>query len=138
MREVLIGSPSVAFAFGVQTLHSSGLSQAARPPAELRRRALRWHRHCYHVGQPCGRWEVFVRGLASQCPTELCISVACGTVFNGTVVLLPRGPIDPGTPKHNSVGKVLRKHSRTQGRNRQGERPCIPWLKPRGFLAHFL
>jgi hypothetical protein len=67
-----------------------------------------------------------VRGLASQCPTELCISVACGTVFNGTVVLLPKGPIYPGTPKHNSVGKVLRKHSRTREETGKGRGPFIP------------
>jgi hypothetical protein len=67
-----------------------------------------------------------VRGLASRGPTELCISVACSTVFNGRVVLLPREPIYPGTPKHNSVGKVRRKQSRTGGRNRHGERASHP------------
>ncbi len=34
-KGVLIGSPSIAFTFGVQTLHSWGQSQAARPRAEL-------------------------------------------------------------------------------------------------------
>ena len=33
-RGVLIGSPSIAFTFGVQTLHSWGPSQVARPLAE--------------------------------------------------------------------------------------------------------
>jgi hypothetical protein len=37
MREVLIRSPSLAFAFGVQTLHSYGSSQAAHPPSEQSR-----------------------------------------------------------------------------------------------------
>src|SRR5215467_1540213 len=64
MWEVLIGSPSVAFAFGIQTLHRSGPSQAARPLAELGRSLLQWHRCCSHSGQPFGCGEVLVRGPA--------------------------------------------------------------------------
>ena len=37
MREVLIGSPAIAFAFGVQTLHSSGPVDGTKPQGRLRR-----------------------------------------------------------------------------------------------------
>jgi hypothetical protein len=69
MREVLIGSPSIAFAFGINAsqfgAQAPGPSQAAHPPAELRQSALGWHPACDQQGQPCGWEEVFVRGLAS-------------------------------------------------------------------------
>src|SRR5262249_18000326 len=53
-REILIGSPSLAFAFGIDAsqvgANAPGPSQAARPPAELRQRALRWHPTCNQQG----------------------------------------------------------------------------------------
>jgi hypothetical protein len=81
-----------------------------------------------------------VRGLARPCPTEVCLSVVGGTVCTATVVLLPRGPFSPGTPAtHFSWQGATGVCSRTGRRNRKGgSRPCIPWLKPRGFLAHSL
>jgi hypothetical protein len=64
-----------------------------------------------------------VRGLARQCPTESCISVAGSTLSEGPVVLFPVGTMDHGTPTHDSVGTVLpqhaRKHARTSEQTRQ-------------------
>src|SRR5215470_12202636 len=57
MQEMLIGSPAGAFAFGIDasqfedTAVSPGPSHAARPPAELRRGALRWHPAGHQQGQ---------------------------------------------------------------------------------------
>jgi hypothetical protein len=138
MREVLIRSPSGAFAFGINASQFEGAcaptgpSQAARPPAELGRNLLRWHRCCYHSGQPFGCEEVFVWGRS---PGELYISPAMQHHVQETVMLLPVGPLYHGTPKHDSVGKVLENYSHLCARNRQVRTPFIPWLKPRGFLA---
>jgi hypothetical protein len=96
-----------------------GPSQAARPLAERGPSLLQWHRCWYHSGQPCGWEQVCVRGLASQCPTEWCISVACSTQSTGPFVLVPVGPIDHATPTHDAVGKVLQSHARTSEHTRQ-------------------
>ena len=79
-----------------------------------------------------------MRGLASQDPTEWCISVACSTVFHGTFVLFPVGPLSHGTPKHDSGGKVLQQHSRTGARNQQGKRAMHPLAQAEGLSGPFL
>src|SRR5258708_2739799 len=112
MREVLIRSPSVAFAFGINASQFAGAcaptgpSQAARPPAE-------------HVGSggtaavttaasPLGCEEVFVWG---QSPGEWYVSPARQQHVHATVMLFPVRPLHHGTPKHDSVGTVLPHYS---------------------------
>src|SRR5258707_3967790 len=112
MREVLIRSPSVACAFGINASQCAGAcaptgpSQAARPPAE-------------HVGSggtaavttaasPVGCEEVFVWGRS---PGELYVSPARQHHVQETLLLLPVGPLHHGTPKQDSVGKVLQNSS---------------------------
>ena len=72
MQEMLIRSPATAFAFGIDTSQfgaaAPGPSHAARPPAERRLRALRWHPASDQQGQPCGCWEMFVRGWQAKAP----------------------------------------------------------------------
>jgi hypothetical protein len=87
-------------------------------------------------GQPCGWKEVFVRGLARQGPTEWCISGACSTVCNATVVLVPRGPIYPGTPQTQFSWQGALAACSRRGEQPAKAEPFISWLKPRGFLAH--
>src|SRR5260370_1168712 len=120
------------FGFGVQTLHRSGPSQAAHPPAESGRSLLRWHRHCDHVGQPFGRLEVFVRSRSSS---EWCLSLAWNTTSKVRSCFYPWERFTTERRKHDSVGKVLPTYSRTRTRSGKASTPFIPWLKPRGFLA---
>src|SRR5260221_6493888 len=139
MREVLVRSPSVAFAFGSNAAQSAGAcaptgpSQAAHPPAE-------------HVGSGgtaavttaasrLGGEEVFVWG---QSPGEVYVSPARQQHVQATVMLFPVGRMYHGTPKQDAVGKVLQNHSHLCARNRHVSTPFIPWLKPRGFLAERL
>src|SRR5258708_23305746 len=108
MREVLIRSPSVAFAFGINASPFAGAcaptapSQAAHPPAE-------------HVGSggtaavttaasPLGCEEVLVSGHS---PGELAVSPARQQHVHATVRLLAVGPLHHGTPKQDAVGTVL-------------------------------
>src|SRR5260370_25435875 len=128
MREVLIGSPSVASAFGVQTLHSSGLSQAARPPAALRRRALRWHRHYYHVGQPCGCSEVFVRGLASQAPPSCASRLRAAPCSTARLCLYPGDRFTLEHPNTIDVARWYGRILRLTEATGKGRGPFIPWL----------
>src|SRR5258708_20117421 len=112
MREVLIRSPSVAFAFGINASQFAGAcaptgpSQAARPPAE-------------HVGSggtaavttaasPLGCEEVFVWG---QSPGELYVSPARQQHVHATVMLFPLGPLHHAPPNHDAVGTLLPPYS---------------------------
>jgi hypothetical protein len=93
---------------------------------------LRWHRHSYHVGQPFGCEDVFVRG---RTPTELCISVTWSTTSKYARAFT-RGsdlPRNAGNTMQlaRCYGSIL-----TQEKERGNESwPCIPWLQPRGFVA---
>src|SRR5258708_32172753 len=97
MREVLIRSPSVAFAFGINASQVAGAcaptgpSQAARPPAE-------------HVGSggtaavttaasPVGCQGGFVWG---QSPGEWYVSPSRQQHAHGTVMRFPVGPSEYG------------------------------------------
>src|SRR5260370_6346207 len=108
MREVLIRSPSVAFAFGINASQCAGAcaptgpSQAARPPAE-------------HVGSggtaavttaasPVDCEEVFVW---VQRPGERYVSPARQQHVHATVMLLPVGSLHHGTPTQDSIGNGL-------------------------------
>src|SRR5258708_19676423 len=108
MREVLIRSPSVAFAFGINASQFAGAcaptgpSQAARPPAE-------------HVGSggtaavttaasPVGCEEGFVWG---QSPGERYVSPARRQQVHATVILFPLAPLHPLTPTPHSVATTL-------------------------------
>src|SRR5258706_3840258 len=124
MREVLVRSRSGAFDFGINASQFAGScaptgpSQAAHPPAE-------------HVGSggtaavstaasPLGCEEVLVWG---QSPGEWYVSPARQHHVHATVMLLPVGPLHHGTPKHDSVGKVLPNYSHLYARNRQVRTP---------------
>src|SRR5262249_20125779 len=75
---------------------------------------------------------------AGTTPTELCISVACSTMLNGTVVLLPRGPIYPGTPETQfswQGATAVCYHRGTLSARREGH--SSPGLG-RGMNGHFL
>src|SRR5260221_3629314 len=139
MREVLIRSPSVAFAFRINASQFAGAcaptgpSQAARPPAE-------------HVGSG---GTAAVTTAASPSAVRRCLSGAeapasCTSRLPGSITskrrccFYPVGPLHHGTPKYDSVGKVLQNSSHLCARNRQVSTPFIPWLKPRGFLAERL
>ena len=76
--------------------------------------------------------------MRGRSPGEWYISPARSTLSNGPLVLLPKGAIYLGTPKHDSVGKVLQKHSRTGARNRQGERAIHPLAEAEGLSGPFL
>jgi hypothetical protein len=79
-----------------------------------------------------------VRGLASHGPTEWCISVAYCTLSKGTFVLLPVGTLYHGTLETRLSWQGATEAFSHRRENRQEERALIPWLKPRGFPAHFL
>ena len=100
MREILICSPSVAFAFGISASQfegacgSSGPSQGARPPAERGRSLLRWHACCDHRRQSTlDRWW-FVRG--ALLPSELC-RLACLIRQHMCTLFVKRQAIHPPT-----------------------------------------
>ena len=74
----------------------------------------------------------------SQSSSEWCISLAVQHRDNGTVMLLPVGPIDHGTPKQDGVVTVLPLHSRIGARNRQSERAIHPLAQAEGLSGPFL
>jgi hypothetical protein len=76
---MLIGSPAGAFAFGINAsqvgAQAPGPSQAARPPAELRHSARRWHPAGHQQGQVLrapGRWYVQGAHLPGECGLLAC------------------------------------------------------------------
>jgi hypothetical protein len=116
-RELLSGSPSGAFAFGisaspveVQAAGSAGPSHAARPPAERRQRALRWH--------PAA--DLSPAGPAGP-----------GARSTGH----PFGWRERGARLPSACGRLACAQASTAVLHVPGDRPCIPWLKPRGVLA---
>jgi hypothetical protein len=58
-------------------------------------------------------------------------------LVQSTLVLLPAGAIDRGTPTYDAVGKVLLSYSGTRERNRQAEKAMHPPLETGGLLANF-
>jgi hypothetical protein len=60
-----------------------------------------------------------VRGLASQCPTEWCLSVACRTLSKGPCVLFPVGTVDHGTPETRCSW-----HGAAEAFSHRGEKPA--------------
>ena len=74
---MLIGSPAGAFAFGINASQfgaeapTSGPSYATRPPAELRRGALRWHPAGHQQGQ-VPRASCFEHPMGGVCGERVC------------------------------------------------------------------
>jgi hypothetical protein len=107
---------------------------------------LRWPIHRQSQAEACSGGTAAVttaaslsaaRGVCAGPRPQRVVPLAC--VGGGehhvqdTLVLLPAGAIDRGTPKHDSVGKVLQEYSCTGGRNRQAERAIHPLAQAAGL-----